>query len=149
MCGISPNGLNNVSIFIEPTKLVMSGSGCRALFDSMPVPDKRQGRHPGPYQFGQQVGWQLSLGNLDTWSAFGAISKDCREILTVVGRKYGQNESAVIESVVKSLENIVNILECKSHKINQNNSDWFLQEPDDILSTCTPSRYLMIACDKE
>lgn len=134
----------SVQVTIEPTKLVMSGSACRALFNSIPHPDKREGHHFGPYQFNQcrNMG-QLSLGNLDSWSAYEAITRDCREILTVVGMDTGK-DSGLIESVVKSLENIVNLLEAKKSgpDIHSHETDWFLSEPNDILSTCTPSRVM-------
>ena len=143
LCGVS-NTIGHVHVFIEPTKLVMSGQGCRALLDALPPPEFREGRHPGPYQYTSRVSWQLCRGNLDAWGAFEGIAKDCREILTVVGVELGNN-TGVLEAVVKSLENIVSIItqiESKGVTDAQSGSDWFLTEPDDILSTCTPTRVM-------
>lgn len=136
---ISPDVQATV-VSIEPTKLVMSGNACRALFDAMPLPEFREGHQPGPYQFSTGEDWQLSIGNLDTWEAFESISRDCREILTSSGREFVK-DSRSIAQVLAALENIVRTVEKMEQKDKPEISgDWFLYEPDDILSTCTPQR---------
>ena len=140
--------LNNVAekeieARIEPTTLVMSGSGCRALFDgSIPRPPFREGRQAGPYQYISESTWHLSQGNNEAWEAFGQIAKDCRSILSGVGMELGRN-SSVIESVVQSLENILNSeiikaeLRKREHVIPEEGSG-------NILSTCAPKRFIPI-----
>jgi len=131
---------DNKIVSIEPTKLVMTGNACRALFDTMPLPEFREGHQPGPYQFSTGEDWQLSIGNLDTWEAFECISRDCREILGSAGREFVRNSKSV-EQVLASLKNIVETVENMEQKQSSEiNNDWFLKEPDDILSTCTPQR---------
>ena len=131
---------DNKIVSIEPTKLVMTGNACRALFDTMPLPEFREGHQPGPYQFSTGEDWQLSIGNLDTWEAFECISRDCREILGSAGREFVRNSKSV-EQVLASLKNIVETVEKMEKKQSSEiNNDWFLKEPDDILSTCTPQR---------
>jgi len=134
------------AVSIEPTKLVMTGNACRALFDCMPLPEFREGRQPGPYQFSSSPSgnWQLCLGNLDSWTAFEGISNDCREILTLAGRGYVMDQSS-IEKIISALENIVSMVSVgeQAPASSQQDEDWFLQEPDDILSTCTPQRSIV------
>jgi len=138
LVNISPD---NRIVSIEPTRLIMTGNACRALFDTMPLPEYREGHQPGPYQFsntGEE--WQLSIGNLGTWEAFESISRDCREILSSAGREYVRDSESV-NQLLAALENIAKTVEKMEKKEpTEVNNDWFLKEPDDILSTCTPQR---------
>ena len=130
----------DLRISIEPTKLEMSGNACRALFDSMPVPRSREGRHPGPLQWTGDPGTlsQLSQGNREQWETFEKIASMCKEILSLVGQQVDRNGD-VIESVMRSLENILRFDEKESSFVSE---EWFLNEPDDILSTCAPLKVI-------
>ena len=134
---------NSARVSIEPTKLVMSGSACRALFDKMPLPKDREGRQTGPLQWTDERSEnssQLSEGNRQQWESFESIAGMCREILALTGRQIDRNNDQVIESVVQSLENILRFQTKDHQKPTKKHSDWFLNEPDDILSTCAPVR---------
>jgi hypothetical protein len=129
----------DIRVSIEPTKLVMSGSACRTLFDSMPLPKDREGLQTGPLQWTDEShnSSQLSVGNRHQWECFESIASMCREILSLVGQQVDRNSEQILDSVVKSLENI---LSCQNLGPPVKHADWFLNEPDDILSTCAPLR---------
>lgn len=137
-------------ITISPTKLAMSGSVCRALLDSLPPPKFRHGKQSGPYQFGQAWHAELSLGNVKGWESFEALTQDCKEILMLTGSEFGHHGS-VIDSVVTALENLL-----KSELVTREKKgtelappDWFLKEPDDILSTCAPTHIFSKSAARE
>jgi pyrophosphate--fructose-6-phosphate 1-phosphotransferase len=139
----------DVRISIEPTKLEMSGRACRALFASMPEPPKREGRHPGPLQWtSNRTLSQLSEGNREQWESFEQIAAMCKEILSLAGQQVDRNPE-VIHAVLRSLENILHYEDADmgqkttGRRQLKANIDWFLVEPDDILSTCAPQKIVV------
>lgn len=141
---LTENLEKGVEARIEPTSLVMSGSGCKALFDgSIPRPPFREGRQSGPYQYVSESVWHLSQGNNAAWEAFGQITKDCRSILSIVGMELGRN-STVIESVVRSLENIITSEIVKSELKKREQVIGTEEGSGNILSTCAPQRFIQI-----
>jgi pyrophosphate--fructose-6-phosphate 1-phosphotransferase len=143
-------GRNDVKISIEPTKLEISGNACRALFDSIPVPKDREGRHPGPLQWTDRtVGTlsQLSEGNREHWESFERIAGMCKEILSLTGKQVDKNGD-IIDSVLRSLENILRYNATKDgEECSPASDEWFLNEPDDILSTCAPQKNIPLTYD--
>ena len=116
------------TVSVEPTKLVMSGNACRTLANSLPLPELREGRQPGPYQFAtQSEGW--CVGSWDSWAAYERIAADAKALLT------GVQEASVEASVVANLEQLV-------ATVSQLTRCAPGQTPDDILSTCMPQRTL-------
>jgi len=137
---------DSIRISIEPTKLEMTGSACRALFASMPLPQGREGRHPGPLQWtANGTLSQLSEGNREQWESFEKIAAMCKEILSLVGEQVDKDPK-VIDSVLRSLENILRFEsgdsspERRQLRSGKQFEEWFLNEPDDILSTCAPQK---------